>query len=292
MSVENYSDFGTFGELGTPTVGSSEEKLENEEKAGAEEGMSPAESTQAGSSPVSDSKPKREDNRKVLLVQDDESLCCVLKSYLSMNGYDVTYALDGEEGLRKFRADKYGLAIFDVWLPKKDGFTLIRDIKSIDSSLPVIFLSAEDRKNHMLNGYKAGAHDYVTKPFDAEVLLCKIKAILRRSGGVEPDDKIGQTKFQIGNFNFNSKLRLLELDGVETKLSPKESELLKLMAMNLNDLTRRELALTRIWHDDNYFTSRSMDVYIAKLRKYLKADPRVNITNIHGEGFRLVVNEY
>lgn len=232
------------------------------------------------------------EEKKLLLVEDDPSFGAILKDYLALNKYEVTHAVDGEDGLRKFRGDHYHLGIFDVMLPKKDGFTLAREIKGIDSSLPIIFLTARGMRDDVLTGYGAGADDYLTKPFDTEVLLCKIRAILQRKGGAEPDDKSGQIEFEIGGFHFNSKLRLLKAKDKEFKLSPKESELLKLMAIHVNDLTPRELALTRIWHDDNYFTSRSMDVYIAKLRKYLKEDPSVEIINIHGEGFRLVVNRY
>ncbi|MEH0008388.1 MAG: response regulator transcription factor [Flavobacteriales bacterium] len=231
-----------------------------------------------------------EEKKKLLLVEDDPSFGAILKDYLILNHYDVVHAIDGESGLQKFKEGRYDIAIFDVLMPKKDGFTLAREVKKIDSSLPIIFLTARDDKADVLNGYRVGADDYLTKPFDTEVLLCKIKAILQRNGGAEPADKVGQIEFKVGDFDFNSKLRLLKIDNKEFRLSPKESELLRLMAINLNDLMPRELALMRIWQDDNYFTSRSMDVYIAKLRKYLKEDPKVEIVNIHGEGFRLAVN--
>ena len=232
-----------------------------------------------------------EEKKKLLLVEDDPSFGLVLKDYLTLNQYDVVHAIDGEEGLEKFKEGGYDLAVFDVVMPKKDGFTLAREVKEIDGSLPIVFLTALNAKDDVLNGYRSGADDYLTKPFDTEVLLCKIKAILQRNGGAEPADKLGQIEFKVGDFDFNSKLRVLKINNREFRLSPKENELLRLMAMNLNDLMPRELALMRIWKDDNYFTSRSMDVYIAKLRKYLKEDPKVEIVNIHGEGFRLAVND-
>jgi DNA-binding response OmpR family regulator len=173
-------------------------------------------------------------------------------------------------------------------MPRKDGFSLAADIRETDKNIPIIFLSAKTMKEDVLKGYQVGADDYLNKPFDSEVLLYKINVILQRKekDGPTADDVF---EFTIGRYHLNSKLRYLTLDGKDQqKLSPKENKLLKLLAVHINDLMPRELALTKIWRDDNYFTSRSMDVYIAKLRKYLKADENVEIINIHGEGFRLV----
>ena len=191
----------------------------------------------------------------------------------------------------EFKNDEFDICILDVMMPKKDGFSLAKDIKGINSEIPLIFLTAKSMKEDVMKGYQVGADYYLNKPFDSEVLLMKLKAILQRKA-VDASAEDNQFEFEIGRFHLNSKLRQLSFDGAEPrKLSPKENKLLKLMAIYKNDLLPRELALTKIWHDDNYFTSRSMDVYIAKLRKYLKPDERVEIINIHGEGFRLVVDE-
>lgn len=226
---------------------------------------------------------------KILLVEDDPSFGTVLKDYLQINSYDVTHAIDGEEGWRKFRENQYNLLILDVMMPKKDGFTLAREIKEVDKNIPIIFLTAKNMREDVLEGYKIGADDYVTKPFDSEVLMYKINAIVQRNG--ISDDRFDQNDFAIGNFKLNAKLRQLSVNGIEQKLSPKENELLRMLCVFKNDLMPREVALNRIWNEDNYFTSRSMDVYIAKLRKYLKNDPSVEIVNIHGEGFRLVAED-
>jgi two-component system, OmpR family, response regulator len=228
------------------------------------------------------------ENNRILLVEDDPNFGTVLKDYLSLNDYKVTLAKDGLEGLIMFKNDDYDLCILDVMMPRKDGFSLAKDIRATNLDVPIIFLTAKTMKEDVLKGYQAGADDYLNKPFDSEVLLYKIKAILQRKEG-EQNIEEETFEFKIGKFDFNSKLRHLSFDGGETqKLSPKESKLLKMLAIYKNDLMPRELALTKIWRDDNYFTSRSMDVYIAKLRKYLKSDPNVEILNIHGEGFRLL----
>ena len=232
-----------------------------------------------------------EQNKKILLVEDDPNFGTVLKDYLAMNDYDVVHAKNGMEGFEKFKKDDYDLCILDVMMPYKDGFTLAKEIREKNADVPIIFLTAKAMKEDVLKGYKVGADDYLNKPFDSEVLLMKIKAIMQRKAtDVVADSK--QFEFKIGGFELNSKLRFLKYNGGEAvKLSPKENELLRLLALHENDLMPRELALTKIWRDDNYFTSRSMDVYIAKLRKYLKLDENVEILNIHGEGFRLVVNQ-
>ncbi len=229
------------------------------------------------------------DKQRLLLVEDDPSFGSVLKDYLVINDFEVTHAIDGEDGLTKFKEGEYDLCILDVMMPKKDGFTLGKEIKELKTEQPIMFLTAKNMREDVLNGYKIGADDYILKPFDSEVLLYKIKAILQRNSGEE--EKFEQDDFKIGRFQFNAKLRQLIYEGKSQKLSPKENELLRLLAIYKNDLMPRDIALTRIWHDDNYFTSRSMDVYIAKLRKYLKQDPAVEIVNIHGEGFRLLVQE-
>ena len=228
-------------------------------------------------------------NKKILLVEDDPNFGTVLKDYLKLNDYDVTHAKDGLEGLISFKNDDYDICILDVMMPKKDGFTLAKDIRSVNKDIPIIFLTAKSMKEDVLRGYQVGADDYLNKPFDSEVLLYKLKAIIQRKE-IDGSAEDNQFEFEIGKFHLNSKLRQLSFDGGDPrKLSPKENKLLKLLALYKNDLLPREMALTKIWRDDNYFTSRSMDVYIAKLRKYLKPDENVEIINIHGEGFRLVV---
>ncbi len=228
-------------------------------------------------------------NKKILLVEDDPNFGTVLKDYLMLNDYAVTHAKDGLEGLIMFKNDDFDICILDVMMPRKDGFSLAKDIRSTNADIPIIFLTAKTMKEDVLRGYEVGADDYLNKPFDSEVLLYKIKAILQRKAkDINTDDEVHE--FNIGKFHLNSKLRHLSFDGNEArKLSPKENKLLKMLTLHLNDLMPRELALTKIWRDDNYFTSRSMDVYIAKLRKYLKEDSNVEIVNIHGEGFRLIV---
>jgi len=228
------------------------------------------------------------ENKRILLVEDDPNFGTVLKDYLMLNDYIVTHAKDGLEGLIMFKNNDFDMCILDVMMPRKDGFTLAKDIRITNKDIPIIFLTAKTMKEDVLKGYQAGADDYLNKPFDSEVLLYKMKAILQRK---ESDKTVEADVFEftIGKFHLNSKLRHLTFDGQESiKLSPKESKLLKMLAVHKNDLMPRELALTKIWRDDNYFTSRSMDVYIAKLRKYLKLDPDVEIMNIHGEGFRLI----
>ncbi len=228
-------------------------------------------------------------NKKILLVEDDQNFGAILKDYLVLNDFDVTLAKNGMEGFEKFKKDTYDLCILDVMMPYKDGYTLAKEIREKNKDVPIIFLTAKSMKEDVLKGYKVGADDYLNKPFDSEVLLMKIKAIIQRKSKDPKNDHV-KFEFQIGNFHLNSKLRFLTYKETEPiKLSPKENELLKMLAVYENDLMPRELALTKIWRDDNYFTSRSMDVYIAKLRKYLKLDDEVEILNIHGEGFRLVV---
>ena len=231
------------------------------------------------------------EKKKILIVEDDYNFGNILKDYLMLNDYFVVLAKNGIEGMEKFKKENFDLCILDVMMPFKDGFTLGKEIREENEKIPLFFLSAKTLKEDVLRGFKIGADDYLTKPFDSEVLLAKIKAILNRKNFFNvPESDIYE--FEIGKFKFNSKLRFLTYDGEEpVKLSPKENQLLRLLVLHINDLLSRKLALNKIWRDDNYFTSRSMDVYIAKLRKYLKTDRKVEILNIHGEGFRLVVGQ-
>jgi DNA-binding response OmpR family regulator len=206
-----------------------------------------------------------------------------------MNDYDVTLATDGVIGLDAFKKGEFDLCIFDVMMPKKDGFTLAKEIREKNSEIPIVFLTAKVMKDDILQGFKIGADDYITKPFNSEELLLRIHAILKRSQKtVSLKDEVRE--FNIGEYHFNFPLRILSHNGVETaKLSPKEAHLLKLFCLNVNEVLSRSEALSKIWGEDNYFTARSMDVFVTKLRKYLKDDPNIEIVNIHGNGFQLFV---
>ncbi len=226
---------------------------------------------------------------KVLLCEDDNNLGMVLKNYLELNDYDVTLERDGRLGLAAFQREKFEICLLDVMMPNMDGFTLAEEIRDINPDVPLFFLSAKTMKDDIIQGYKLGADDYITKPFDSEVLLHKIKAILKRNEEMHRDEV--NAEFQLGRYHYNPRLRELVLDKKVQVLSPKENELLKMLSEYLNDLLPRDIALKKIWGSDTYFNGRSMDVYIAKLRKYLKEDERIEIVNIHGNGFRLVVPE-
>ena len=223
---------------------------------------------------------------KVLLCEDDTNLGMVLKNYLELNDYDVILERDGRLGLAAFQREKFDICLLDVMMPNMDGFTLAEEIRDVDPDIPLFFLSAKTMKDDIIQGYKLGADDYITKPFDSEVLLAKIRVILKRN---EEENRINENiEFDLGSFHFNPRLRQLSHGDVMQTLSPKENELLKMLAEHKNDLLAREQALKRIWGSDTYFNGRSMDVYIAKLRKYLKDDSNIEIVNIHGNGFRLV----
>lgn len=236
-------------------------------------------------------------NNKILLVEDDQNFGDVLRSYLEMHDYDVTLATDGVQGFEAYKKEEFDLCIFDVMMPKKDGFTLAKEIRERDAEMPIIFLTAKTLKDDVLQGFKIGADDYITKPFNSEELLYRIQAILKRSKaakGVDIDEDVRD--FYIGKFHFNYPLRILtynpgEPDEAKEKLSPKEAQLLKMFAMFKNDVLPRSEALTKIWGEDNYFTARSMDVFVTKLRKYLKKDDNIEIVNIHGNGFQLLIRE-
>lgn len=225
-------------------------------------------------------------SNKILLVEDDQSFGSVLKDYLSINAFEVTLAVNGELGLEEFKNGEFDLCIFDVMMPKMDGFSLAEAVREINKNVPIIFLTARNMREDVLKGYQIGADDYITKPFDTELLLYKIRAILQRSHTLEQEEP---EHFELSNTTFDSMLRHLVIGNQEFKLSPKENELLKLLFIHRQEFMPRELALKKIWKKDNYFTARSMDVYIAKLRKMLKEDPGLEIINVHGEGFRLVV---
>jgi len=220
----------------------------------------------------------------IFLVEDDLSFGAVLKSYLEINDYNVTWVDDGKYAVDKFNGGEFHICILDVMLPNVDGFTIGSEIRRINSDIPMVFLTAKSMKEDILKGYNLGADDYITKPFDTEVLLAKIQAIIKRQS---LENKTEELVFEIGSYSFDSKLRKIARNGETQKLSPKEADLLKLLCQNKNELLNRETALRKIWGEDGYFTARSMDVFITKLRKYLKDDPKVEIKNIHGSGFML-----
>jgi two-component system OmpR family response regulator len=224
---------------------------------------------------------------KILLVEDEKNFGTLLRDYLVMNGFEVSLREDGEQGFHTFRTEQFDLCIIDVMMPKKDGFTLATEIRELNKTIPFLFLTARSLRDDVIKGYKIGADDYITKPFDSEVLLYKIKAVLNRK-----EDALQLETFlhQVGSFNFNAKLRTLKnANAEEVKLSPKEAALLNLLCQHKNDVLLREKALKLIWKEDNYFTARSMDVYIVKLRKYLSPDKDIEINNLHGNGYSLVV---
>lgn len=227
---------------------------------------------------------------KILLAEDDTNLGMVLKNYLELNDYEVELCRDGILALAAFRREKFDICLLDIMMPNMDGFKLAEEIRDVDPDIPLFFLSAKTMKEDIIQGYKLGADDYISKPFDSELLLLKIKAILKRNQ--ELNSKEEETfEFSIGSYSFNSRLRTLEKGGESHTLSPKENELLHMLCEHKNDLLPREVALKKIWGSDTYFNGRSMDVYIAKLRKYLKEDTNIEIVNIHGNGFRLVVKD-
>jgi two-component system OmpR family response regulator len=229
-------------------------------------------------------------NKHILLVEDDQNFGDVLKSYLEMHDFDVTLATDGEVGLEVFKKGSFDLCIFDVMMPKKDGFTLAKEVKAINPETMIIFLTAKTLKEDVLEGFKLGADDYITKPFNSEELLFRVRAVLRRNSKNEPSIE-DQREFIISDYHFDYALRILTYtkDGTKEKLSPKEAQLLRLFCFRMNDVLQRSEALTKIWNDDNYFTARSMDVFITKIRKYLSKDSKIEIENIHGNGFRMYI---
>ena len=224
---------------------------------------------------------------RIFLVEDDLSFGSVLKSYLELNDYSVDWVDDGKYALEHFRKGVFDICILDVMLPHVDGFTIANEIRQINNTVPIVFLTAKKLKEDVLKGYGVGGDDYITKPFDTDILLCKIKAIISRRDLHDGSKDL----YEIGKFVFNSKLRTLTIGEIEHKLSPKEGQLLELLAINPNALISREMALKKIWGSDDYFTARSMDVYVTKLRKYLADDPSLVIKNIHGAGFQLMITE-
>ena len=228
----------------------------------------------------------KNDSSRILLCEDDESLGMLLREYLEAKGYDVELCIDGQEGWDAFCANPFDLCILDVMMPKMDGFTLATKIHEKNSEMPFMFLTAKTLRDDVKAGFEIGADDYITKPFSMEEVVFRIEAILRRVKGKKSNNA---SVYTIGKFEFDSQKQLLTFEGKSEKLTTKEAELLKLLCGKANELMPRDFALRAIWVDDNYFNARSMDVYITKLRKHLKADPAVEILNVHGKGYKLVV---
>ena len=227
-----------------------------------------------------------EEKLRILLCEDDENLGMLLREYLQAKGYDAELYPDGEEGYKAFLKNKYDMCVFDVMMPKKDGFTLAQEIRAVNSEIPIIFITAKTLKEDILEGFKNGADDYITKPFSMEELIFRIEAILRRIKGKKTKES---NTYKIGLFTFDTQKQILSIGEKSTKLTTKESELLGLLCAHANEILQRDFALKTIWIDDNYFNARSMDVYITKLRKHLKDDPTIEIINIHGKGYKLII---
>jgi two-component system OmpR family response regulator len=227
--------------------------------------------------------------RRILLVEDDNNLGNLLQDSLELKNYDVTLKRNGEDGWNEFKVGKFDMCILDVMMPKKDGFSLAKDIRRSNSQIPVIFLTAKVLKEDTIEGLKIGADDYLTKPFSMEELILRMENIFKRVPKAEVSE---QNEFHIGKYTFDNSSRTLTIEGgASLKLTTKESELLKMLALHLDKLLERDIALNTVWGTDSYFAGRSMDVYIAKLRKYLKEDPSVEILNVHGTGFKLLVKK-
>ncbi|MFB0960214.1 MAG: response regulator transcription factor [Flavobacteriales bacterium] len=224
------------------------------------------------------------DKQRILLVEDDENLGYVIQDLLSMNGYKVHLARDGKEGLLFFNKSKYDLCLIDVMMPKKDGFELAEDIQKVNNCVPLVFLTARNQKEDKIKGLKLGADDYITKPFDSDEFLLRVKAILRRSSTKKNNS---DKEYKIGEYTFTPSTLILSKDTNNRRLTKKESALLKLLCEHKGKILEREVVSNLIWGDDSYFVGRSMDVFITRLRKYLKDDSAISITNIHGVGFRL-----
>lgn len=229
--------------------------------------------------------------KKILLVEDDPNLGLLLQDYLQLKGkFDVVLCKDGEEGLRAFTKNDYDLLILDVMMPKKDGFTLGKEVRKINGQVPIIFATAKGMIEDKTQAFNLGGDDYITKPFRIEELLLRINALLKRSEGSGKKEEEKQSTFKIGRYDFDYTNQVISIDGTQQKLSTKEAELLRLLCLRKNEVLTREEALLNIWHDDNYFNGRSMDVFLSKIRKYLRDDPNVEIINVHGRGYKLLIN--
>ncbi len=224
----------------------------------------------------------------ILLAEDDENLGLLLTTYLTSKGFKVTLKRDGQAALEEFNSTKFDFCVFDVMMPKMDGFSLAKEIRELDKKIPILFLTAKDMKEDKLKGFDLGADDYLTKPFSMEELIARISAIARRTIG---DSSEQNEDVYIGTIKYEPELRLLYTKEEVKKLTTKENQLLNLLVKNKNEILDRQATLRAVWGDDNYFNGRSMDVYIAKLRKLLKDDENIEIMNVHGKGFKLLIKE-
>jgi DNA-binding response OmpR family regulator len=228
--------------------------------------------------------------QKILLVEDDPNLGLLLEDYLQLKGkFKVVLAKDGDAGLKAFTAQEFDICILDVMMPKKDGFTLAKEIRKMNANVPIIFATAKGMMEDKTTAYNLGGDDYITKPFRIEELLLRINALLKRSTNSAKEENL-PTTFNIGSYFFDYTNQVIIRNDIQQKLSTKEAELLRLLCLKINDVLTREEALLKIWHDDNYFNGRSMDVFLSKLRKFLKEDDKVEIINVHGRGYKLLVN--
>ncbi len=225
---------------------------------------------------------------RILLAEDDINLGMLLQTYLKTKGFEVALAQNGKIAFEKFNKEQFDFCIFDVMMPEMDGFTLAKEIREIDKKIPILFLTAKSMKENKLEGFSIGADDYMTKPFQMEELLARINAILRR---VKDSNRNKESIIYVGKIKYEPEFRILHLKDGEKKLTTKENQLLQLLVKNKNEILDRNATLRAIWGDDNYFNGRSMDVYIAKLRKTLKEDPSIEIMNVHGKGFKLIIKE-
>lgn len=224
----------------------------------------------------------------ILLAEDDDNLGLLLQEYLNAKGYKTDLFTNGESALKAFKNSSYDLCLLDVMMPMMDGFTLAKEIRIIDEKTPIVFLTAKSLKNDVVEGFKIGADDYITKPFSMEELLFRVEAILRRTKGLIIQEK---TSFNIGEYIFNADTQELVHKDEIIKLTTKETELLLLLCQNTNQVLDRNYALKKIWLDESYYNARSMDVYITRLRKHLSKDLRIEIMNVHSKGFKLIVHE-
>jgi DNA-binding response OmpR family regulator len=225
---------------------------------------------------------------KILLLEDDPNLGVMVQEHLQMNGYDVTLCVNGEKGILAYKKQQFDLCLVDIMMPKMDGFTFARKVRENDTNTPLIFLTAKSLKEDRIAGFKIGCDDYITKPFSVEELILRVQAVLKRTG--KSDDQENLTYFEIGEYIFDSKKQILKGKREDFNLTSKESELLRLLCLNQDNTLERNVALRKIWNDDSYFSGRSMDVFISRLRKYLKDDSRIEIINVHGKGFKMVIS--
>jgi DNA-binding response OmpR family regulator len=230
-----------------------------------------------------------DEKKKILLCEDDENLGMLLREYLNAKGFETTLCADGEAGYKAFVDNKFDLCVFDVMMPRKDGFTLAKEVKQVNKDVPIIFLTARNMKEDVYLGFELGADDYLTKPFSMEELTYRIEAVMRRSMKLKNKERVS---YPLGSFVFDIQKQTLTREGNTIKLTTKECDLLALLCVNIGEILQRDYALKTIWVDDNYFNARSMDVYITKLRKHLKDDPSVEIINVHGKGYKLIAPEF